>query len=281
LNVIEINSTSRCTGKDLLDAVGEATQSSSLSRSQKEDIAEALAPPRPSKKARGEEDGSGGKTSVLLFDEVDQVEERGFLSALSQLILQTQIPIIMTCNSVPPQLVSEHMRSVRFSRPSPAQVLREVQLCCIAEGRWDAPKRTIRFVEAMGCDLRRCLLGAQSMLAHQSGSSSASSCAALRQVQALAEPKEGWISLPFFSSLSLASPSVRWGASAPNEARAKGEDDDTTTCAVHSLASALDTHDTRGATLAFNNYRWSPFSHTTPQTTPPILYIYIYIILVL
>jgi hypothetical protein len=43
----------------------------------------------------------------------------------------------------------------------------KTELTCIAERRWDTAERTLRFIESLGCDLRRCFMASQCALASQ------------------------------------------------------------------------------------------------------------------
>ncbi|KAJ1494050.1 hypothetical protein T484DRAFT_1766516 [Baffinella frigidus] len=67
--------------------------------------------------------GDPNEASVVLFEEVDVLadEDRGFLAVLASLAEQSQVPVLLTCTHVPPQLRSLRLREFRFSAPEPRE----------------------------------------------------------------------------------------------------------------------------------------------------------------
>jgi hypothetical protein len=118
---------------------------------------------------------------LVLFEEVDVVfaTDKGFFSALRELLRIAKTPVVLTCNAVTDEVadllrdVSPHI-DLRFGPVRHAELLLHLQLVCLAEGRRcaDVVAQTNdvkQLVEHVGGDVRRSLLALQFWLQNGGG----------------------------------------------------------------------------------------------------------------
>ena len=62
-------------------------------------------------------EGAGGRRSVVVFEEADVLLEhdKGFASALVQLLQTSQVPIVISCEAIPPPLQGLGLKTVAIS----------------------------------------------------------------------------------------------------------------------------------------------------------------------
>ncbi|XP_031352917.1 ATPase family AAA domain-containing protein 5 isoform X2 [Photinus pyralis] len=155
VNVLEINASSKRTGKKLLVDLQEATQSyqvrkqSALSTFVKSNLI-------------SDDTGKLGKMCLLLIEDVDLVFEQddGFLSALSQLVDTSKRPIVLTTTDTS----CPHLRKfpvVTFSPLLPRMLTPWLQLLCLVEGALVAEDSVTDLLEHNRGDVRKTILQLQ------------------------------------------------------------------------------------------------------------------------
>lgn len=139
-NVVEVNASSRRTGKKLMQTIQEATQSHQMLKNDK-------------------------KMNVLLVEDIDIVFEQddGFITALLQLIQTTKRPIILTTNDLEAPFVQKfiNFRQIHFKRSSSCFLAIYMQLICLVEGLYVDYNAICSLLDYFKGDTRRTLLHLQ------------------------------------------------------------------------------------------------------------------------
>ncbi|XP_060521488.1 ATPase family AAA domain-containing protein 5 [Cylas formicarius] len=133
-NVLEVNASTKRTGKRLVQELQEATQSHQV---RKNDIAAALKGGK-SEKAQGHE-SRHKKLCILLVEDIDLVfdQDDGFLTSLNQLIGTSKRPIIATTNDTSPVHVQKLLVQHEFVLFAPFGLTTLsvwLQIVCLVEG---------------------------------------------------------------------------------------------------------------------------------------------------
>ena len=109
------------------------------------------------------------KKSVIIMDEVDGCGggDRGGISALIQVIKLTKTPIICICNDRDNRKLASlinHCMEVKFSRPTPKQIIGRIQQIATAEGLSIDDKGIELLINQSGNDIRQVITQIQVML---------------------------------------------------------------------------------------------------------------------
>uniref|UniRef100_A0AAR5PJ58 AAA+ ATPase domain-containing protein n=1 Tax=Dendroctonus ponderosae TaxID=77166 RepID=A0AAR5PJ58_DENPD len=142
-NVLELNASTRRTGKILLQELKEATRShqvrheSSVMESTNQQKSKKL----KTKKCQTKEAETGNhqKMCILLLEDIDLLfdQDEGFLSSLSHLIMTSKRPIILTTTDKSPPHVQKLMNQyecISFTPLSPRCLAVWLQILCLIEG---------------------------------------------------------------------------------------------------------------------------------------------------
>ncbi|GAM26070.1 hypothetical protein SAMD00019534_092450 [Acytostelium subglobosum LB1] len=159
--ILEVNPSSRRSGKYIMDMFGEATQSKSLNGFKSISTATDMS-------------SANGSANMVLFEEVDTLfeDDRGFFNALSNLTNISKIPIVITCNELTPSIRSlianNDLCLLQFDKQSPLAVILQLYFTLFVEGRLSPGHLTheqfghlLRFVELNQCDVRKCMYNLQ------------------------------------------------------------------------------------------------------------------------
>lgn len=149
INILELNASSKRTGKRLLQELQEATQSHRVKN-------------------------SAVNFSLLLIEDVDIVfdQDENFISSLSQLLCTSKRPIVLTAtdgNSINVQRFSEICRPFKFFRKASKSTRTFLQLICANEGYFLSNTELKRVLDDNRKDLRRTLLDLQLWLENSEG----------------------------------------------------------------------------------------------------------------
>jgi DNA polymerase III delta prime subunit len=210
--VIEVNASSRRSGKQILQLFAEATQSHQMrtfndisthtdvempsNENQKGSTQSKLSFNSTTTKTNDSSTNERtSEISLILFEEIDVIfedEDRGFFSALAELMQTTKRPIILTCNKLPRVLADgiaagkyAGMLQLEFSRLPPVQLITTLSLYCLFQGIpfFDLAdmKSLYRLVQFTECDLRKTLLNIQFWLEENSSQQLLKFAAALQR----------------------------------------------------------------------------------------------------
>ncbi|XP_048519577.1 ATPase family AAA domain-containing protein 5-like isoform X2 [Dendroctonus ponderosae] len=142
-NVLELNASTRRTGKILLQELKEATRShqvrheSSVMESTNQQKSKKLKKKKCQTKEA--ETGNHQKMCILLLEDIDLLfdQDEGFLSSLSHLIMTSKRPIILTTTDKSPPHVQKLMNQyecISFTPLSPRCLAVWLQILCLIEG---------------------------------------------------------------------------------------------------------------------------------------------------
>ncbi|XP_018563949.2 ATPase family AAA domain-containing protein 5 [Anoplophora glabripennis] len=153
-NVIELNASSKRTGKRLLQELQEATQSHQVRK--KKHIFES----------KEDKEQTYKKMCVLLIEDVDVVFEQddGFISALSQLVGSSKRPVILTTtdtSSVYIQKFISQYQYISFLPLSSQSLATWLQIVCLVEGLFVNQGDVGSLLEFNKGDIRKTLLQLQ------------------------------------------------------------------------------------------------------------------------
>ncbi|XP_053981317.1 ATPase family AAA domain-containing protein 5 isoform X1 [Hylaeus volcanicus] len=158
--VLEVNASSRRTGKKLLKELEEATKSHRIKKENNaiplfNSISDEILPKKIP------------QNSLILIEDIDLVfeEDEGFTSATYQLASNTKRPIIMTCRDVCPHLtkMAPQQNRIYFQSPTGSKVLALLELISLAETGYKLPNDCITELMQSG-DLRKAILQLQYLL---------------------------------------------------------------------------------------------------------------------
>ena len=180
--VLEVNTLDKRSGQDVLLRFSEATQSKRFNKKQK---AEPEKPAKPGLKAffsatpvqdgdkattakkksdeqaTEEKENDGNAQSLILFEEIDiqLASERGFMSALSQLVESTKRPVIFTSNThiLPDLSMHLPLARLRFEAPTVKSCAAYGALVSAAAGATLRPSDAMALALACKGDLRRTI----------------------------------------------------------------------------------------------------------------------------
>lgn len=154
MNILEINASSKRTGKRLLQELQEATQSHQV---RKDSVLNAFRVEKPKKKRQ---------MCLLLIEDVDVVfeQDEGFLSALSQLLGTSKRPVVLVTSDVDsPHLgrFTNQYRVIEFKRVSDKVLASWLQVVCLLEGLHVKRRAVLELLQYNRGDVRRTLLQLQ------------------------------------------------------------------------------------------------------------------------
>ncbi|KAK9723346.1 ATPase family associated with various cellular activities (AAA) [Popillia japonica] len=167
INVLELNASSRRTGKRLMQELQEATQSHQV---RKDDIVDMTTFFKPTKKKKLDcitnLTKPNSKICLLLVEDVDIVFEQddGFLSALLQLLATSKRPIILNATDISSpnlQKILSQNQVIKFSALSPKVMTIWIQILCLLEGCYIHKDSLSKLLEWNKGDLRKTLLQLQ------------------------------------------------------------------------------------------------------------------------
>ncbi|KAI4456118.1 chromosome transmission fidelity factor 18 [Holotrichia oblita] len=170
INVLELNASSKRTGKRLMQELQEATQSHQVRKNDTVDMTTFF---KPAKKKKQEKTNSitnsakkNSKICLLLVEDVDIVFEQddGFLTALIQLLTTSKRPIILNATDISSpnlqKILSQH-QVVKFSPLSPKVMTVWIQILCLIEGCYINKDSLTELLEWNKGDVRKTLLQLQ------------------------------------------------------------------------------------------------------------------------
>ncbi|KAK5640951.1 hypothetical protein RI129_009498 [Pyrocoelia pectoralis] len=155
VNILEINASSKRTGKKLLLDLHEATQSYQVRK-------QAALSTYIKSNLIGDDLGKLGKMCLLLIEDVDLVFEQddGFLTALSQLVVTSKRPIVLTTNDISCLQVKK-FSTVSFPAMSPRFLTPWLQVLCLVEGTIVSRDSVVNLLENYRGDVRKTILQLQ------------------------------------------------------------------------------------------------------------------------
>ncbi|KAL3272517.1 hypothetical protein HHI36_013993 [Cryptolaemus montrouzieri] len=162
LNVIELNASSRRTGKQVLQELQEATQSHQVRKNK-----EALFPIKKDSKLKADKkENKSRKMCVLLVEDIDIVfeQDEGFISAISQISAISKRPIILTTStekSIYSQKFINDIKTIRFRQLTTKSMGIWLQVLCLLEGVFVDISSINEFIEYNNGDIRKILLELQ------------------------------------------------------------------------------------------------------------------------
>ncbi|XP_076655766.1 enhanced level of genomic instability 1 [Halictus rubicundus] len=158
--VLEVNASSRRTGKILLKELEEATKSHRIKKNSSAStflnlISDEILPKKIPQK------------SLVLLKDVDLVfeEDEGFISATYQLASNTKRPIVMTCRDICPHLakMAPQQNRIYFQQASGSRVIALLHLISLAETGYSVPTDYATQLVQIG-DLRKAILEVQYLM---------------------------------------------------------------------------------------------------------------------
>ncbi|KYQ56478.1 ATPase family AAA domain-containing protein 5 [Trachymyrmex zeteki] len=158
-SVIEVNASSKRTGKRILKELEEATKSHRIKKSKHKSLFEQI--------TNEDEISKISQNSLILLEDIDLVfeEDEGFVSAAYQLASNTKRPIVMTCRNTCPHLnkMAPQQNKVYFHKVSGNRASTLLELIALAETGYRIPHNCLRKLLQEG-DLRQALLQLQYLL---------------------------------------------------------------------------------------------------------------------
>ncbi|KYN10078.1 PREDICTED: replication factor C subunit 1 [Trachymyrmex cornetzi] len=158
-SVIEVNASSKRTGKRILKELEEATKSHRIKKSKHKSPFERI--------TNDDETSKISQNSLILLEDIDLIfeEDEGFVSAAYQLASNTKRPIVMTCRNTCPHLnkMAPQQNKVYFHKVSGNTVSTLLELIALAETGYRIPPNCLRKLLQEG-DLRQALLQLQYLL---------------------------------------------------------------------------------------------------------------------
>ncbi|XP_076296984.1 enhanced level of genomic instability 1 [Lasioglossum baleicum] len=158
--VLEVNASSRRTGKILLKELEEATKSHRIKKNPNAStlfnlISDEILPKKIP------------QNSLVLIKDIDLVfeEDEGFISATYQLASNTKRPIVMTCRDVCPHLakIAPQQNRIYFQQVGGNRVVALLQLISLAETGYSIPTDYVKQLVQIG-DLRKAILQLQYLM---------------------------------------------------------------------------------------------------------------------
>ncbi|XP_046736084.1 ATPase family AAA domain-containing protein 5 isoform X2 [Diprion similis] len=156
--VLEVNASSRRTGKKITTEFQEATKSHRVKR-----VQGSLSAPMKKQPL----DKKVPQNSLILIEDVDLIfeEDEGFTSATFQLAANTKRPIVMTCKETYPHLnkMAPYQQFIHFQAAKGNRVSALLELISLAESGYRLPQPCLNTLLRNG-DLRQSLLQLQYIL---------------------------------------------------------------------------------------------------------------------
>ncbi|XP_011337691.1 uncharacterized protein LOC105279536 isoform X2 [Ooceraea biroi] len=154
-SVLEVNASSRRTGKKLLKELEEATKSHRIRKNKHKPLFEQA--------ANKSEEPKILQNSLILLEDIDLIfeEDEGFISAAYQLASNTKRPIVMTSRDTCPHLskMAPQQNKIYFQRVNGNRVSALLELISLAETGYRIPHNYLMLLQAG--DLRQALLQLQ------------------------------------------------------------------------------------------------------------------------
>ncbi|KAL6261962.1 hypothetical protein P5V15_007045 [Pogonomyrmex californicus] len=156
-SVLEVNASSRRTGKRILKELEEATKSHRIKKNKLE-----------FERIISENDGTKiSQNSLILLEDIDLIfeEDEGFVSAAYQLASNTKRPIVMTCRDICPHLnkMAPQQNKIYFQKISGNRISVLLRLISLAETGYKLSHNCLMKLLQAG-DLRQALLQLQYLL---------------------------------------------------------------------------------------------------------------------
>lgn len=133
--MLEVNASSRRTGKRILKELEEATKSHRIKKSKHKSPFERITNENETSKI--------SQNSLILLEDIDLVfdEDEGFISAAYQLASNTKRPIVMTCRDTCPHLnkMAPQQNKIYFHKVSGNRVSALLELISLAETSYRIP----------------------------------------------------------------------------------------------------------------------------------------------
>lgn len=127
--MLEVNASSRRTGKRILKELEEATKSHRIKKNKHKSSLEQVTSDNEAPKI--------SENSLILLEDIDLIfeEDEGFVSATYQLALNTKRPIVMTCRDTCPHLskMAPQQNKIYFQKASGNRVSALLELISLAE----------------------------------------------------------------------------------------------------------------------------------------------------
>lgn len=158
-SVIEVNASSRRTGKRILKELEEATKSHRIKKSKHKSPFERI--------TKEDETSKISQNSLILLEDIDLIfeEDEGFVSAAYQLASNTKRPIVMTCRNACPHLnkMAPQQNKIYFHTVNGNRASVLLELISLAETGYRIPHNCLMKLLQAG-DLRQALLQLQYLL---------------------------------------------------------------------------------------------------------------------
>ncbi|KAM0737079.1 Enhanced level of genomic instability 1 [Formica fusca] len=158
-SILEVNASSRRTGKKILKELEEATKSHRIKKSKHKSPFERIANENEVPKI--------SQNSLILLEDVDLIfeEDEGFVSAAYHLASKTKRPIVMTCRDMCPHLnkMAPQQNKIYFQKVNGSRVSALLELISLAETNRRLPHNCLMKLLQAG-DLRQALLQSQYLL---------------------------------------------------------------------------------------------------------------------
>ncbi|XP_023020716.2 enhanced level of genomic instability 1 isoform X1 [Leptinotarsa decemlineata] len=161
-NIIELNASSKRTGKRLLLEIQEATQSHQVRKQKSQFFAEK----KLKERIEDTESQTNKKMCVILIEDIDIVFEQddGFISALTQLITTSKRPIVLTTTNYDSVFVQKFLNEyeyIPFLSLSSYSLSVWLQILCLIEGIFVHKNDIGNLLEVNKGDVRKTLLQLQ------------------------------------------------------------------------------------------------------------------------
>lgn len=134
-SVLEVNASSRRTGKRILKELEEATKSHRIKKNKHKSPFERITNENKTSEI--------SQNSLILLEDIDLIfeEDEGFVSAAYQLASNTKRPIIMTCRDTCPHLnkMAPQQNKVYFHKVSGSRMSILLELISLAETGYRLP----------------------------------------------------------------------------------------------------------------------------------------------
>ncbi|XP_046813074.1 ATPase family AAA domain-containing protein 5 isoform X1 [Vespa crabro] len=156
-SILEVNASSRRTGKKILKELDEATKSHRIKKNESKSLVAPIL----------KEGNNLPQNSLILLEDIDLIfeEDEGFISATSQLVSNTKRPIVMTCKDVCPHLnkMAPEQNRIYFQKVDGNRASTLLELISLAETGSRISCECLTELLQNG-DLRKALLQLQYLL---------------------------------------------------------------------------------------------------------------------
>ncbi|XP_078037453.1 enhanced level of genomic instability 1 [Augochlora pura] len=158
--ILEVNASSRRTGKILLKELEEATKSHRIKKKSNSPAffnqnSDETVPKKILQK------------SLILIEDIDLIfeEDEGFISATYQLASNTKRPIVMTCRDICPHLtkIAPQQNRIYFQQATGNRIIALLQLIALSETGYSVPNDYVTELAQTG-DLRKAILKLQYLM---------------------------------------------------------------------------------------------------------------------